>query len=90
MAVAGTTPTASFLTKIGKMPSAGRFFVFGDLMTFLHNFLQDITPSTQIHIHSHRDLNSVSSSTDNSPPAFPHEVRLWKPHLVLSCHQAHA
>jgi len=28
MAVAGTTPTASFLTKIGKMPSAGRFFVF--------------------------------------------------------------
>jgi len=36
-------------------------------MIFLHIFLQFFKKpsySTQIHIHSHRDLNSVSSSTD--------------------------
>ena len=56
-------------------------------MTFLHIcFLKE---KLHKHIHSHCDLNSVSSSTDNSPPAIPHWIRLWKPHFMFSCDQSH-
>jgi len=59
--------------------------ISGDLMTFLHIVFKEISPSTQIYIHSHLDLNSVSSSTDMMKRLgpVPSSWRIPAPHVDL-------
>ena len=64
---------------------SGDLMISGDLMTFLHIVFKEISPSTQIYIHSHLDLNSVSSSTDMMKRLgpVPSSWRIPAPHVDL-------